>query len=106
MRFCSTRGSPGLGSPTIVAVALGSCFVRGPTQLLLHLLSRDPKVQEALSIASLEEAPFGALHLCKEGFGESRALAMLDDYLTMSEVDFARYGVCCICTPEDHATIF
>lgn len=42
-------------------------------------------------MASLDEAPFGALDLCVEGYGESRALRTLDDYLSMSEVDFARY---------------
>lgn len=42
-------------------------------------------------MASLDEAPFGALDLCVEGYGESRALRILDDYLSMSEVDFARY---------------
>ncbi len=56
-------------------------------------VSRDRQVQEALSKASLDEAPFGALDLCKEGFGESKALRILDDYLSMSEVDFARYVV-------------
>lgn len=55
-------------------------------------VSRDRQVQEALSTASLDEAPFGALDLCKEGYGESKALRILDDYLSMSEVDFARYG--------------
>eukprot|EP00752_Nemacystus_decipiens_P012696 g11248.t1 len=59
-------------------------------EVLSRVGSRDPMVQKALSTASLEEAPFGALNLCKEGYGESRALAMLDDYLSMSEVDFAR----------------
>ena len=49
-------------------------------------------MQEALSAASLGEAPFGSLDLCVEGFGESRALRTLDDYLTMTDVDFARYG--------------
>lgn len=53
-------------------------------------VSRDPQVQEALSAASQEEAPFGALDLCVEGYGESRAMGMLDDYLSMGEVDFAR----------------
>ncbi|CAM9970012.1 unnamed protein product, partial [Ectocarpus fasciculatus] len=59
-------------------------------EVLARVGSRDPQVQEALSAASQEEAPFGALDLCVEGYGESRALGMLDDYLSMGEVDFAR----------------
>lgn len=47
-------------------------------------------MQEALSAASLDEAPFGFLDLCVEGYGETRALRTLDDYLSMSDVDFAR----------------
>lgn len=47
-------------------------------------------MQEALSAASLDEAPFGSLDLCVEGYGESRALLTLDNYLSMSDVDFAR----------------
>ncbi|CAM9905700.1 unnamed protein product [Ectocarpus sp. 12 AP-2014] len=59
-------------------------------EVLAGVGSRNPQVQEALSAAAQAEAPFGALDLCVEGYGESRALAMLDDYLTMGEVDFAR----------------
>lgn len=63
------------------------------------LLSFSPneQVQKALSMASYDEAPFGSLRLCVEGFGESRALRMLDDYLSMGEVEFAR---CCFFLPE------
>lgn len=53
-------------------------------------LSRDSRVRESLSTASHDEAPFGALQLCVEGYGESRALGMLDDYLSMGEVELAR----------------
>lgn len=52
--------------------------------------SPNAQVQTALSIASREEAPFGSLVLCREGFGESRASSMADDYLSLGAVDFAR----------------
>lgn len=55
--------------------------------------SPDERVRGALSTASLEEAPFGSLRLCGEGYGESRALQILDDYLSMDEVEFARCGL-------------
>lgn len=59
-------------------------------EVLSRVGSRDGRVQEALSAASLDEAPFGFLDLCVEGYGETRALRTLDDYLSMSDVDFAR----------------
>ncbi|CAM9726855.1 unnamed protein product [Scytosiphon promiscuus] len=62
-------------------------------EVLSRVGSRDRQVQEALSTASSEEAPFGALNLCVEGFGETRALGMLDDYLSMNDVDFASRSV-------------
>ncbi|CAM9378091.1 unnamed protein product [Pylaiella littoralis] len=59
-------------------------------EVLSRVGSRDSQVQEALMTASLDEAPFGALNLCVEGYGESRALRLLDEYLSKSEVEFAR----------------
>lgn len=76
--------------PPRALTRLPSSFCCAPGLPLVLFDSRNPQVQEALSAAAQAEAPFGALDLCVEGYGESRALAMLDDYLTMGEVDFAR----------------
>lgn len=61
------------------------CFIH------FSFCSPDGQVQKALSVASREEAPFGSLALCCQGFGEARATRILDDYLSMGDVDFARY---------------
>lgn len=74
-----------LGPSVILIVSARPCYAGNV------LASRDEDVQKALSMASRDEPPFGSLALCNDGFGESRALRILDDYLSLSDADFGRY---------------